>query len=192
MNLFDERDFKISLSAIEQYINDLSKNYDKKTLNKVMRSSFKNGEKLLLAAEKKLLEPYIASRGKLNKYGIAHSGLLKSGLKGRIKRRDTRVSLIVGVRNVKKSEKVIAGRLRYIRAPTYGGVWLNYGTQAHNIGKSTRMRSRRYKGSTVAGIQGTDWVMKSYRQVEQQLIQTIERDISRAYDESVQNTYKSK
>jgi hypothetical protein len=190
--LFDAYDFQLSLSAINQYIADISRNLDNKTRNKLLRGAFREGMRTFLQEERKELSGVALSNGRLNKYGTAHSGLLKSGLRSRIKIKNDRLSVIVGVRNTKKSETVFSGRKRKIRAPTYGGIWLNFGTSDHYTGRLSSSRSRIHNGSKVKGIKGNDWVMKSYNTVEEQIMNRIKQDIISAYNESVRMNYNSR
>ena len=83
MALKDEWQIDIDLSCIERYVTDLAKT-EPKLRKKIVRSSLKRGNKLLQNAEKTALGDALQAKGKLNKWGIPHSGFLKKGLKGRV------------------------------------------------------------------------------------------------------------
>ena len=179
MALKDEWQIDIDLSCIERYVTDLAKT-EPKLRKKIVRSSLKRGNKLLQNAEKTALGDALQAKGKLNKWGIPHSGFLKKGLKGRVSFKNNNIKLIVGVKNLDKERiSFHNGRKHLIKAPTYAGVWLNFGTQSHSIANKSSMRQilkNRQKVSSdsyVNGIPGNDWVMSSFNRVKNQLLANI-------------------
>ena len=177
----------VNLDCIEKYMNDLSK-LPTKTRNKLIRSAVRDGNRMLLASEKQELKDYAKSEGVRNKYKRIHTGQLKKGIKGRIKTTNNRISLIVGVRNTNKTK-----RTSYIKAPTYAGIWLNFGTRDHTISKGSRLRGKKYQhGTSVRGIAGNDWVMKSYNKVERNLMKKVAEDLENTYNDSVKSNYNSR
>lgn len=87
------------------------------------------------------------------------------------------------------------GRKHLIKAPTYAGVWLNFGTQSHSIANKSSMRhilKNRQKVSSdsyVNGIPGNDWVMSSFNRVKNQLFKAIAEDLETNYNESMKSKY---
>lgn len=182
-------EFGIDLSCITRYIDDLAK-IPSNVRKKAIRSSLKRGNRLLLQSERERLGKLAQSEGKLNQYGTPHSGFLRKGIKGRIKVRNDRVALIVGVRNMDKNRiTFVAGRLHKIKAPTYAGIWLNYGTRSHSISSGSSMRKKIQGDSSVKGIAGTDWVMRSYNDVKDRLFQYIAEDLENTYNDNVKSKY---
>jgi len=195
MALKDEWQVDIDLSCIERYITDLAKT-EPKLRKKIVRSSLKRGNKLLQNAEKTALGDALQAKGKLNKWGIPHSGFLKKGLKGRVSFKNNNIKLIVGVKNLDKERiSFHNGRKHLIKAPTYAGVWLNFGTQSHSIANKSSMRhilKNRQKVSSdsyVNGIPGNDWVMSSFNRVKNQLFKAIAEDLETNYNESMKSKY---
>ena len=182
MALKDEWQVDIDLSCIERYVTDLAKT-EPKLRKKIVRSSLKRGNKLLQNAEKTALGDALQAKGKLNRWGIPHSGFLKKGLKGRVSFKNNNIKLIVGVKNLDKERiSFHNGRKHLIKAPTYAGVWLNFGTQSHSIANKSSMRhilKNRQKVSSdsyVNGIPGNDWVMSSFNRVKNQLFKATTAD----------------
>ena len=129
MALKDEWQVDIDLSCIERYVTDLAKT-EPKLRKKIVRSSLKRGNKMLQAAEKTALGNALQAKGNL-----------KKGLKGRVSFKNNNIKLIVGVKNMDKERiSFHNGRKHLIKAPTYAGVWLNFGTQSHSIANKSSMR----------------------------------------------------
>ena len=82
-----------------------------------------------------------------------------------------------------------------IKAPTYAGVWLNFGTQSHSVANKSSMRhilKNRQKVSSdsyVNGIPGNDWVMSSFNRVKNQLFKAIAEDLETNYNETIKSKY---
>ena len=195
MALKDEWQIDIDLSCIERYITDLAKT-EPKLRKKIVRSSLKRGNKLLQNAEKTALGDALQAKGKLNRWGIPHSGFLKKGLKGRVSFKNNNIKLIVGVKNLDKERiSFHNGRKHLIKAPTYAGIWLNFGTQSHSIANKSSMRQilknrQKVSGdSYVNGIPGNDWVMSSFNRVKNQLFKAIAEDLETNYNESMKSKY---
>ena len=149
-----------------------------------------------LNAEKTALGDALQAKGKLNRWGIPHSGFLKKGLKGRVSFKNNNIKLIVGVKNMDKERiSFHNGRKHLIKAPTYAGVWLNFGTQSHSIANKSSMRQilknrQKVSGdSYVNGIPGNDWVMSSFNRVKNQLFKAIAEDLETNYNESMKSKY---
>ena len=161
MALKDEWQIDIDLSCIERYVTDLAKT-EPKLRKKIVRSSLKRGNKLLQAAEKTALGDALQAKGKLNRWGIPHSGFLKKGLKGRVSFKNNNIKLIVGVKNMDKE------RISF-----------------HNGRKHQKVSSDSY----VNGIPGNDWVMSSFNRVKNQLFKAIAEDLETNYNETIKSKY---
>ena len=179
----DTFEVQVDFSQVEKYLKDLE-NLEPKTRNKIIRSALRKANRELLKSEREELRNLAQPEGKKTKWNYIHTGQLKKGITGKVRVNNRKMQAIVGVRHK------LTGRRSYIKAPTYAGVWLNYGTRTHTIGKGSSLRKRREQlGGSVHGIEGNDWVMRSYHKVEKNIIKTIQSDIETSYNETVKSKY---
>ena len=170
MALKDEWQVDIDLSCIERYVTDLAKT-EPKLRKKIVRSSLKRGNKMLQAAEKTALGNALQAKGKLNKWGVPHSGFLKKGLKGRVSFKNNNIKLIVGVKNMDKE------RISFHIA------------NKSSMRQILKNRQKVSGDSYVNGIPGNDWVMRSFNQVKNQLFKAIAEDLETNYNETIKSKY---
>ena len=184
--MIDSNGFKLSVefSQVEKYLKDLEE-LEPKTRKQIIRSTLRKANKELLSSEKAELKDIALGQGKLSKWKRHHTGQLKRGITGKVKVNNRKMMVVTGVRNRDK------GFTSYIKAPMYGGVWQNFGTRDHRIGKGSNLRAKRrvQTGGMVRGIKGNDWVVKSWKKVEKNVIKNIENDLEMAYNDTVKSKY---
>ena len=175
----------IDLSAITHYIDDLGK-LPSNLRRKAIRPALNKAKKRLLSAEKRQLSDSMKSAGYVDKYGNEHTGRLRKALKGKIKINNRVVSVSVGLFPIKRMKAMS----EYSYDPAhYIGLWLNLGTKAHTIGKRDSRRVNRQTGRMVKGIQGIDWVMKSYTDEQVEIFHEIQAAIEENYDQFMRSFY---
>lgn len=179
----DTFEVKVDFSQVEKYLKDLD-NLEPKTRKKIIRSALRKANRDLLKSERDELKNLALPEGTRTKWNYIHTGQLKKGLTGKVRVNNKKMQAIVGVRHK------LTGRRSYIKAPTYAGVWLNYGTRTHAIGKTSSLRrGHEQKGGSVHGIDGNDWVLRSYHKVEKNIIQNLQNDLETSYNETVKSKY---
>lgn len=176
----------LNLRCFEEFCRDVNQ-LERKTRKQLIRNTVKRAQSILLTA----------TRSEVKSFG-KNTGYLRRSARARIRFEKTSIRIIVGLRKVKPELK--KSRFSSALKPppvVYGGVWLNFGTQAHsNVKKNRASRIRRTGpdrtgNNVIAGIHGSDWVQKVWESHREQVEAALTEDIEQALRDTFRNNYRS-
>ena len=177
---------EIDLTCFKRMLEDMQ-GFPRAFRRRVIRTALRRSADLLKREELARTSPFARRTGEVSKWGYRHTGLLRKGIKSYISASDKRgISLFVGVRT-KRDKHNPRGEF----PATYGGIWLNFGTQAHSVRRGADMstRKRAYSDGITGGIRVSNWVEGAYDATADKIQDYIAEDCDVALTAALKDYY---